>query len=304
LTHVINAAKEGKERDDDERYQRHGLKAPVLWQAKAPRDLASGERGAGGFLSAPNTYTSKFARHYRGRSAINHSCNDHFMGISTGVVLKISDSDRITQIRANLARRYGDRAIDRNKEPQHGPVIETSAVGPESAYISHFNAMFPELEGKLIVHRSLNPWTPFHQGTIEFDIRGGVDNRMFEAVKDSFREYPRCIFLGELGKEIGKSYSADNIVDACEYYDIPHEGDCLLPVITVERPVSDMLVVKGLNPQRSVVVPGAMDWVQIVDGADWETAFNNTNERLRWHGYSVLELKENMERYLKRELRR
>ncbi|HLD77651.1 MAG TPA: hypothetical protein VJB16_01345, partial [archaeon] len=230
------------------------------------------------FLSAPSSYPSRFPHSYSSVPARHVSCNTTAAATALGLALAHIPYQHITSALLTLHRRARDPGEDK---PLKSKPMEFGTHHAEDVI-----RVLPELEGSLASKADVKPWEHFHAFDIVLTTTFPRLNQESERIEQALRAYPRCAYRERpLRPAAGIAYLraiGDRLA-------IP-DADLLLPVYSVRREDAHTLAISGFTPQRSIVAPSCVDWLGIVEGSLSPT-FAATNERARWHGYAIPELK-------------
>jgi glyceraldehyde-3-phosphate dehydrogenase/erythrose-4-phosphate dehydrogenase len=285
---VIDATDDKATREIVARHEARGK--PYLLQGGADEDLAPS------FLSAPQCIGHLQAPSYRGAPARQVSCNTTYASTALGLLLTAFTPDSIGAVDINLRRRCRDPGEEKKLLPQPTRTEEGTHHADDVALV------LPQLAGKLASRANQNPWEHFHRADITVTFTHDISEADAERVRNAFRGYPRCAYaehdLGGATWEEGLA-GVNRLRTAGHDLRIP-DADLLLPVYTVQRTGSRTLAITGYNPQRSIVALSCMDWLQLATGtaASWEDAFTATNRGARWHGYTLPQLKRELEHHI------
>lgn len=252
---------------------------PFLVQAGTEADLLHD------FVSAPHAVCEHYTAYEKGARQV--SCNSTFCSTALGLVLKHVVAEDIVKVSLKLQRRCRD--------PGEKKELKASLEMKDSHHAQSVISVLPELQGKIFSQANTNAWEHFHHTAMVIDFARPVH---VEEIKQSFHAYERCIFLEQ---DIGV-----NVVEGIELLrsvsqklDVP-DGDTLLPVYSMRQISPKQIEIVGYTPQRSIVALSCVDWLWGALGIkkEWKEAFRFTNENVRWHGYTVSELKEAYEKAL------
>lgn len=251
---------------------------PFLVQGGTESEMAD-------FVSSPHAVCEHYTGYEKGTRQV--SCNSTFCSTALGLVLKHVAAEDIVNVCLKLQRRCRDPG--ENKE------LKASLDMKDSHHAHSVMSVLPQLQGKIFSQANTNAWEHFHHTTMLIDFTRPV---AVEAVKQSFREYERCIFLehtisGDVARGI------ELLRSVSQRLHVP-DADTLLPIYSIKQISPKQIEIVGYTPQRSIVALSCVDWLwgALDVKKNWEEAFRFTNEHVRWHGYSVPDLKEAYEKAL------
>lgn len=247
------------------------------------------------FVSVPQ---SRAAGGYERLGRAKHvSCNTTWLSTCVGLMLEgLGDSrgETIRSVDIVLQRRFADTE---EGAKQYNP--DEGELKPAEKYGRDVAAVLPQMEGKIHVRANKNPWRQFHYGIVDIEFDRGMD---FDAVHDAFAGYSRAVLLERNVAGEGIQQAINGIIDQSKTISIP-DGDIMLPIYTLEKINAWTLRCIGFNPQRSIVLPGTIDWIWKQQGPwerceKWSEAFQHTNDQVEWYGLKIPEIKKELERRL------
>jgi glyceraldehyde-3-phosphate dehydrogenase/erythrose-4-phosphate dehydrogenase len=230
------------------------------------------------FLSAPHAVGQELHDFNHGRQV---SCNTTFCSTALGLVLQHVPAQAIASVNLTLNRRCRDPG--EKKELKDSLELKKSHHGPDVMNV------LPQLRGKITSVANKNAWEHFHRTRIDISFAQQINGATSSAILQSFKNYPRCI-VADLGNDIREAIiTLRRISDRLNIDD----GDCLLPVYDITQTGPTSITITGYTPQRSIVALSCVDWIWYATGkmSNWHDAFNHTNTNVKWHGYTLVELK-------------
>jgi glyceraldehyde-3-phosphate dehydrogenase type II len=234
------------------------------------------------YASIPNAIGQTKFEELSKKNVKQVSCNTTFGATGMGLVLENEKPENINYVLGYFVRR------ERDPETKPGKSLKQKK-GPETRFGTHHGAdvgkVLPQLDDKIKPTVALKcPWEHFHETILIVDFDKNYD---FDAIQDSFHEYPRAV-TREGDFEMG------DVIDRINEINIP-DADCLFPLYHLRRPKNTKsLEIVGLTPQRSIVVPSALDMIAKktkMKDAGWEEIVDYVNKNARWHGYHFDSLK-------------
>lgn len=292
ITHILN----GMDGNIEDRILRqYSLsKKPYLLQGGAEYSILQKD-----FLSAPNTRTSIFPEKYVGTSARQVSCNTTYAGTVLGLVLNTIPLEDIARVEILLKRRSRDSG-----ETDKPLLYEDTPQ--QSHHANDVENILPQLEGKIYSVAQKMPWEHYHHAELTITLKKSITNFELELVRDAFRLYDRCVYVSH--KPPSNSLNdlrrwIQTLREISTRLGLP-DGDTLLLTAHVEKNAPNSLSISGETPQRSIVALSTIDWLGIVKGQLPETVMMQTNKIARWHGYSLSDLKQTLERTIYSTLNR
>ncbi|MBI4153035.1 hypothetical protein HY497_00800 [Candidatus Woesearchaeota archaeon] len=237
------------------------------------------------FVSAPRTVCERYTAYEKGARQV--SCNSTFCSTALGLVLKHVTAENIVRINLKLQRRCRD--------PGEKKELKANLDMKDSHHAESVAGVLPQLQGKIFSQANTNAWEHFHHTTMLIDFARPV---AVEEIKQSFRDYERCIFL-EHDFSSSVLGGIELLRTVSQRLHVP-DADTLLPIYNLRLISPKQIEIAGYIPQRSIVALSCVDWLWGALGVKkrWEEAFRLTNENARWHGYSVRELKDAYENAL------
>ncbi len=235
------------------------------------------------FVSAPRAVCENYEYDKGARQV---SCNSTFCATALGLVLKLVSADDVVKVSVKLQRRCRDPG--EKKELKADPEMK------DSHHAQSVIGVLPQLKGKIFSQANTNTWEHFHHTTLVIDVAHPV---AIEKIKQSFREYERCIFLEH---DLGSALHGIELLRSVSEKLGVADADTLLPIYSMRQLSPQRIEITGYTPQRSIVALSCVDWLWGALGMkkSWREAFAFTNENVKWHGYAVLDLKRAYEKAL------
>lgn len=237
------------------------------------------------FVSAPRAVCEQYNAYEKGARQV--SCNSTFCSTALGLVLKHVAAENIVRVNLKLQRRCRD--------PGEKKELKANLDMKDSHHAHSVMSVLPQLHGKIFSQANTNAWEHFHHTTMLIDFTRPV---AVDKMKQSFRDYERCIFL-EHTISGDAAHGIELLRSVSQALHVP-DADTLLPIYSMRQISPKQIEITGYTPQRSIVALSCVDWLwgALDVKKNWEEAFRFTNEHVRWHGYSVTELKEAYEKAL------
>jgi len=230
------------------------------------------------FVSVPNGVAREFAAFPRARQV---SCNTTFCSTALGLVLEHVGASIIASVDVELHRRCRD--------PGEKKEFREALALKDSHHADDVMNVVPQVAAKVTSKANINAWEHFHHTQLLVSFAQPIDVR---AITEEFKNYPRCIFVEpELTQDPRVGMKTLRAVS--DVIRVP-DGDCLLPVYSLQQLSPTSILIRGFTPQRSVIALSCVDWVLGALGrfTTWEDAFAYTNKNARWHGHTIAGLKQ------------
>lgn len=243
------------------------------------------------FLSAPLAVGNLEMKNFINKSARQVSCNTTYSGTALGLVLRAFRNDDIEKIYLYLQRR--------SRDPGEKKELKYEQNARPSHHAEDVEHIFPQLKGKIFSLAQKMPWEHYHRAEVTIKFKEKLESIDIHILKDIFKLYNRCVYTeNEIGgKELEKGLKGiEMLLKISNDLNIP-DGDILLPTYNISKIDDYSIKISGYNPQRSIIALSCIDWLWIVQGEinSWHDIFAETNKLVKWHGYSIAELKQKME---------